>query len=129
MSVPTASAGRSPNSSRVRARIGPSRRTRIGGDGSSRLTGVSAGCSIASILRSQSLLEIPLLWDLNDSAAARSRTRIPRRDIYYHDRPFLSRREISLEREFAAPRIKMPTRAQTRGGKILGTVIDTSSVR
>jgi hypothetical protein len=73
------------------------------------------------------LLEIPLRWDLNNSPAARSRTRIPRRDIFYHDGPFLSRREVSLKREFAAPRIKMARLANPR--KILGTVIDTSSVR
>jgi hypothetical protein len=73
------------------------------------------------------LLEIPLRWDLNNSAASRSHTRIPRRDIFYHDGSFLSRREISIEREFAAPRIKMTRVASPQ--KILGTVIDTSSVR
>lgn len=73
------------------------------------------------------LLEIPLRWDLDNSAASRSRTRIPRRNIFYHDSPFLSRRDISLEREFAAPRIEMKRVASPQ--KILGTVIDTSSVR
>jgi hypothetical protein len=73
------------------------------------------------------LLEIPLRWDVADSAAARSRTRIPGREMYFHRGPFLRRSDISLEREFAAP--KIPVTRVARPGAILNTILDTSAVR
>jgi hypothetical protein len=73
------------------------------------------------------LLEIPLRWELGDSFAARSRARIPRREIFYHHGPFLKRADISLETEFAAPAI--PVTKVMRPRKILETIVDTSSVR
>ena len=71
------------------------------------------------------LLEIPLRWELGDSAASRSRTRIPRRSIFYHQGPFLKRSEVSLEAEFRAPRIKV----KKHSPKILDVILDTSAVR
>ena len=73
------------------------------------------------------LLEIPLRWELGDSPATRSRTRIPRRRIFYHDGPFIKRSEISLEREFAAP--PLAVRRVARPRKILDLILDTSAVR
>jgi hypothetical protein len=73
------------------------------------------------------LLEIPLRWKLGDSAAARSQTRIPRREFFYHHGPFLKRADVSLETEFAAPAI--PVSKVMRPRKILETIVDTSSVR
>jgi hypothetical protein len=75
------------------------------------------------------LLEIPLRWELGDSAASRSRTRIPTREIFYHDRPFLKRSDISLAAEFAAPKIPVAALNRKQAEKILATIIDTSSVR
>ncbi len=73
------------------------------------------------------LLEIPLRWELGDSDASRSRTRIAREEIFYHDGPFLKRREVSLEAEFAAPKIKVTRLARPQ--KILDLILDTSAVR
>ncbi len=73
------------------------------------------------------LLEIPLRWELGDSPAARSRTRIPRRNVFYHSGPFLKRSDVSLEREFAAPEI--PLTRVARPQKILDVILDTSAVR
>jgi hypothetical protein len=75
------------------------------------------------------LLEIPLRWELGDSPASRSRTRIPARRIFYHDRPFLKRSDTSLATEFAAPKIPVTKLARAKAEKILATIIDTSSVR
>jgi hypothetical protein len=75
------------------------------------------------------LLEVPLRWELGDSAASRSRTRIPIREVFYHNKPFLKRSEISLAAEFAAPRIAVTKLNRTRAEKILATITDTSSVR
>ncbi len=75
------------------------------------------------------LLEIPLRWELDDSAAARSRSRLPRHDIYYHTGPLLKRSEISLEAEFGAPKIPVTKLPRRRAQKILDLIVDTSSVR
>jgi hypothetical protein len=75
------------------------------------------------------LLEIPLRWDLDDSPATRSRTRIPRRKIFYHTRPLLKRSDISLETEFAAPKIPVTRLPQQRAQKLLDLILDTSAVR
>ena len=78
------------------------------------------------------LLEIPLRWELGDSGASRSRTRlaqtaIPPREIFYHNGPFLKRADIALESEFAAPEI--PVTKVTRPRKLLDLILDTSAVR
>ncbi len=75
------------------------------------------------------LLEIPLVWNLGESAASRSRTRLPRRGIFYHKDALLKRRDVSIEAEFAGPRIA--TRRLTRGEaeRVLNAIVDTSAVR
>jgi hypothetical protein len=73
------------------------------------------------------LLEIPLRWELDRSPASRSLTRILRRDIFYHDAPFLSRRDVSLEAEFAAPKIPVERRSDAQ--EIVDLILDTSAVR
>jgi hypothetical protein len=75
------------------------------------------------------LIEIPLRWELDDSLASRSRTRIPRRAIFYHNRPFLKRSEISLAAEFAAPKIAVTKLPRAKAEKILNLILDTSAVR
>ncbi len=82
--------------------------------------------------RTYDLLEIPLLWRIGDSPAARTHTRIPRSvsrsEIFYHDR-FLKRSEISLATEFASPKIPVTTLSRAQTEKILATILDTSAVR
>jgi hypothetical protein len=73
------------------------------------------------------LLEVPLRWELGDSAASRSRTRIPCREFFYHREPFLKRSEISIEQEFAAPKIAV--KHIRRAQRILDLILDTSAAR
>jgi hypothetical protein len=73
------------------------------------------------------LLEIPLRWELGDSPASRSHTRIPRREIFYHRGPLLKRSEVSIEGEFASPKIEVQKIA--RPGRIVDLIVDTSAVR
>ncbi len=75
------------------------------------------------------LLEIPLRWELGDSSAARSRTRIPRRRIFYHTRPLLTRRDVSIEAEFATPEISVRRIPPRRARKLCDLILDTSAVR
>jgi hypothetical protein len=74
------------------------------------------------------LLEIPIRLDVGPTAS-RSLARIPRRRIFYHGRPLLRRRDVSLEDEFGAPPI--PVRrvkaAQARG--MAAVMVDASVVR
>jgi hypothetical protein len=79
------------------------------------------------------LLEVPLRWELGDSAASRSRTRLPTslggREIFYHHRPLLKRSEVSIQAEFAAPKIAVTKLSRAQSEKILSLIVDTSSVR
>ncbi len=74
-------------------------------------------------------LEIPLRWEVASSTAARSRTRIARRQVFYHDRPFLKRDDISLAQEFRSPAIPVKRLPSARAQTIMDTMLDTSAVR
>jgi hypothetical protein len=79
------------------------------------------------------LLEIPLRWELGDSAASRSRTRLPPslggREVFYHHLAFLKRSEVSIQAEFASPKIPVTRLSRAQAEKILALIVDTSSVR
>jgi hypothetical protein len=75
------------------------------------------------------LLELPLRWNLGTSAAARSRTRIPRREIFYHKGPFLRRKDVSLEAGFREPRLPVMRLTARASRKVLDLILDTSAVR
>ncbi len=73
------------------------------------------------------LLEIPVRWELGDSPASRSRTRLQRRDVFYHHGSFIKRSEVSLEAEFVAPKIAVRKVARPR--RIIDLITETSAVR
>jgi len=75
------------------------------------------------------LLELPLRWDLDDSPASRSRARLPRKDIFYHDAPFLTRKDVSIGAEFAAPKITVHRLPGDKARRVLDVIIDASAVR
>lgn len=75
------------------------------------------------------LLEIPLRWDLGDSAGSRSRLRLPRRELFYHKGPFLKRSDISIEAELAAPPIPTRRVPTARAQAIAGMIVDASASR
>jgi hypothetical protein len=75
------------------------------------------------------LLELPLRWSLGTSAAARSRTRLPRREIFYHKGPFLRRKDVSLEAGFREPRLPVMRLTARASRKVLDLILDTSAVR
>jgi hypothetical protein len=73
------------------------------------------------------LLELPVRWALADSPSSRSRARLPRKNIFYHDGPFLARKDVSIDAEFAAPKIAV---RHLRGARrVLDVIIDASAVR
>lgn len=73
------------------------------------------------------LLELPVRWELADSAASRSRARLPRKNVFYHDGPFLARKDVSIAAEFAAPKIAVRRLPET--GRVLDVITDASAVR
>jgi hypothetical protein len=75
------------------------------------------------------LLEVPLRWELGDSSASRSRTRVARREIFYHNRPLLKRSEVSLEAEFRSSKITAKRLSRPHAKAILDVIVDTSAVR
>jgi len=73
------------------------------------------------------LLEIPLRWELGNSS--RSHLRIPRREMFFHDSPFLKREPNLIAKMLAAPPILRKILGVTAARKIAGTIVDASAVR
>jgi hypothetical protein len=75
------------------------------------------------------LLELPIRWELGDSAASRSRARIRRKKIFYHHGPFLSRKDVSIKSEFESPKIAVQRLPRAAAQRIIDIIIDASAVR
>jgi hypothetical protein len=73
------------------------------------------------------LLEIPVRWD--PGRASRSHLRIPRRDIYYHDGPFLNREPNMIAKMLAGPQICRDILGTAWACKIADVIVDASAVR
>jgi hypothetical protein len=74
-------------------------------------------------------LALFLRWDLGDSAAARTRMRLPAKRVFYHRKPLIRRSEVSIEGEAAGPPIPMAKIPTKEGAAILDVMRDTSAVR
>jgi hypothetical protein len=58
-----------------------------------------------------------LEWNLGDSAASRTRLRVPSRSVFFHEGPLLARRDVDLGRELARPALpvrRVPAREAER---------------
>jgi len=75
------------------------------------------------------LLELPIRWELGDSGASRSRARIAAPKIFYHDGPFLARKDVSIEAEFAAPKVAVERLPRAEAQRIIDLIVDASAVR
>lgn len=75
------------------------------------------------------LLEIPLRWDLRDSAASRSALRLPKGKRFYHFGPFLKRGDVSIEKELGAPPIPVHRLGASEAAAVLGVIVDASAAR
>jgi len=74
------------------------------------------------------LFELPLRWEIC-GASSRSASRLPRQNIFYHDGPFLTRKDVSIETEIAAPKIPVRRLTRAEAQPVLDTIIDASAVR
>jgi hypothetical protein len=75
------------------------------------------------------LLELPIRWELGDSAASRSRARIPRKTIFYHDGPFLTRKDVSIVAEFKSPKMMVHRLPRAEAQRTIDIIVDASAVR
>jgi hypothetical protein len=94
----------------------------------------STGCTLQGLLdridaHVYDLLEIPLYWNLEDSTATRTLTWLPRFDVYYHQGPLLRRSDVSMESEFAAPKIATKKLSARDAKRIMDVIVDASAVR
>ncbi len=74
-------------------------------------------------------LGLPVAWELGDSAASRTRMRRPARRIFFHDERLLSRREVSLDSEFAAPPLPVRRLSRREGEKLLDMARESTAAR
>jgi hypothetical protein len=76
-------------------------------------------------------LKLWVRWELGTSKATRTLMRRRTREIFYHDAPLLSRRDVSLARELDATQRKLPVERLSReeGERLLASGRDTMAVR
>ena len=75
------------------------------------------------------LLEIPLAWDLGETRAARTLTRLPARSVFYHQKPLLRRSDVSIEAELTAPRMDTRRLGPAHARRVMAVIQTTSAVR
>ena len=73
-------------------------------------------------------LKIHVRWQFG-VRASRTGMKLPTRKIFFHERPLISRREISLADELNSPPIPVVKLSPVLGGKILEMARQTSAVR
>jgi len=73
-------------------------------------------------------LKLHVTWKFG-LPASRTRMKLSGRSIFYHDRPLIQRREISLASELNSPPIPVRRISRTEGQKILDLARETSAVR
>jgi hypothetical protein len=79
------------------------------------------------------LFELPIRWSLTDARSSRTHLRlargVPRSKPFYHAKPLLSRKDVSLESAFAEPAIQASLLPHDVAQKVLDTIIDASAIR
>jgi hypothetical protein len=74
-------------------------------------------------------LQLPLVWDLRNSRATRSRMRLVGPTLFCHDAPLLRRSDISLLNELEGPPLSLTKLSLVGARKILDMILCTSATR
>lgn len=76
-------------------------------------------------------LQLWICWHLDKFKASRTGHRLPMptRKIFYHDRPLIRRKEVSLAAELSSPPFILKKLSRRDGEKILGLLRETCAVR
>jgi len=75
------------------------------------------------------LWRVPIRWEIGDSPAARTHTRVPARRIFYQRKPLTRRSEVSLAAALAAPPLPLRLLSRRHGAALLDLLRDTSAAR
>jgi hypothetical protein len=74
-------------------------------------------------------LEVPIAWDLGDGPASRTRMRIPGPPLFFHDAPFLARRDVSLDAVLASPPLALRRLSRSEGERVCDWMRDATAAR
>lgn len=74
-------------------------------------------------------LKLYVRWELGNSGATRTLVKRRVHRIFYHTRPLLSRRDVSLQHEFAASAISLERLSHRQGEAVLNLARETSTIR
>jgi len=74
-------------------------------------------------------LEVPISWDLGDSDASRTRMRLPGARFFFHDAPFLARRDVSLDAVLSSPPLALRRLSRRHGEKICDRMREATAAR
>lgn len=74
-------------------------------------------------------LQLYIHWKPSGSEVSRTRTRLKKRDLFFHEGPLVSRKDISLVKEMDSPPLRIEKLSRQDGVKLLGLIRDTSAIR
>ena len=74
-------------------------------------------------------LQVPIAWRLGSATASRTTTRGRDAGPFFHPGPLLSRRDVSLERELAAPPLPVRRLTRRQGAAVVELVREATAVR
>lgn len=74
-------------------------------------------------------LGAPVSWDLARSRASRTLRRFPGPPRFFHDRPLLARRDVSLEAALSAPRLRLTRLSRRAGERVCDLAREATAVR
>jgi hypothetical protein len=75
------------------------------------------------------LWRVPLRWEVGDTPAARTHTRVAARRLFYQRAPLIRRSEVSLAAELAGPPLALRPVPRRRAEALLDLARDTSAAR
>jgi hypothetical protein len=74
-------------------------------------------------------LRVPLRWNLENSAIARTRNWKPVPSVFYHNGPLISRSQVSLAAELARPPVQLKNLSPQQGGEVMDLIREVMLVR
>ncbi len=74
-------------------------------------------------------LEVPITWELGNGSASRTRMRLPGPPPFFHDEPFLSRRDVSLDAVMSGPPLALRKLSRREGERLCDRVREATTAR
>ena len=74
-------------------------------------------------------LQVPIAWELGDGPTSRTRMRIPGPAPFFHDAPFLARRDVSLAAILSEPRLALRRHSRREGERICDRMREATAAR